>query len=51
MILNYDFTYLAILLSEPEEPGPCTAGAPASPVRGGRTCRPRRRWSWRRTRA
>ena len=25
MILNYDFTYLAILLSDPEEAAPCRA--------------------------
>ena len=30
MILNYDFTYLAILLSDPEEAAPCPApGVPA----------------------
>ena len=33
MILNYDFTYLAILLSEPEEPEPLEGRCPASPVR------------------
>ena len=33
MILNYDFTYLAILLSEPEEPEPLQGRCPASPVR------------------
>ena len=52
MILNYDFTYLAILLSDPEES--CTL--PAA-VRGqprpapGVPARNRRPWSWRRMRA
>lgn len=32
-ILNYDFTYLAILLSDREEPAPATARCPVSPLR------------------
>ena len=37
MILNYDFTYLAILLSDPSGPG--------------RISPPHRHWSWQRMRA
>ena len=33
MILNYDFTYLAILLSDPEEAAPCRRRCVSSPVR------------------
>ena len=52
MILNYDFTYLAILLSERTEPDPlrsrwCVQSSPeAGPISP-----PPRRWSWPRTRA
>ena len=33
MILNYDFTYLAILLSDPEEAAPCRRRCVSSPLR------------------
>ena len=33
MILNYDFTYLAILLSDPEEAAPCCGRCVSSPLR------------------
>ena len=52
-ILNYDFTYLAILLSDRAGAGPCRqCRCPASPFTGAGRISPRRRpWSWRRTRA
>nr|WP_287223967.1 DUF5685 family protein [Oscillibacter sp.] len=51
MILNYDFTYLAILLSDPEEAAPCRRRCVSSPSGSGRTSPQPRPWSWRRMRA
>lgn len=52
MFLNYDFTFLALLLWQPEEGLP-PAGAGATPIRWSKSpcARTAGRWSWRQTRA